>query len=112
MDNPLNSFLIEGRVVANPLVKETAKGTPLCTFSIASARHLNHSNEKEVSIFDIETWAALAEICGKELKKGREVRVVGRLKQDRWTGTDGKTRSLIKVVAEHVEFMPIQEKTA
>jgi single-stranded DNA-binding protein len=32
--------------------------------------------------------------------------VVGRLKQDRWTGTDGKQYSKIKVVAEHVEFKP------
>jgi single-strand DNA-binding protein len=34
------------------------------------------------------------------------VRVVGRLKQDRWTGTDGKPRSAVKIVAEHVEFKP------
>ena len=39
-------------------------------------------------------------------KKGRGVRVVGRLKQDRWTGTDGKPRSKIAIVAEHVEFRP------
>jgi single-strand DNA-binding protein len=39
-------------------------------------------------------------------KKGRGVRVVGRLKQDRWTGDDGKQRSRITIVAEHVEFRP------
>jgi single-strand DNA-binding protein len=34
------------------------------------------------------------------------VRVVGRLKQDRWNGSDGKPRSRIAIVAEHVEFRP------
>jgi len=34
------------------------------------------------------------------------VRIVGRLKQDRWNGNDGKTHSKILIVAEHVEFRP------
>lgn len=35
------------------------------------------------------------------------VRVVGRLKQNRWTDKDGKRTSRINVVADHVEFRPI-----
>jgi single-strand DNA-binding protein len=31
---------------------------------------------------------------------------VGRLKQDRWNGADGKPHSKIAIVAEHVEFRP------
>jgi single-strand DNA-binding protein len=31
---------------------------------------------------------------------------VGRLKQDRWNGTDGKLHSRVTIVAEHVEFRP------
>jgi single-strand DNA-binding protein len=42
-------------------------------------------------------------MCGH---KGRGVRVVGRLKQSRWTDTDGKTKSRVSIVAEHVEFRP------
>ena len=34
------------------------------------------------------------------------MRVVGRLKQDRWMDTDGKQRAKVKIVAEHVEFKP------
>jgi len=34
------------------------------------------------------------------------VRVVGRLKQDRWEDPEGKTRSKVHIVAEHVEFKP------
>lgn len=36
----------------------------------------------------------------------RGVRVVGRLKQDRWTSPEGQTRSKVSIVAEHVEFKP------
>ena len=40
------------------------------------------------------------------MRKGRGVRVVGRLKQDRWQGEDEKMRERYVVVAEHVEFHP------
>ena len=59
-----------------------------------------------VSYFDVTTWARLAEVCGEYLKKGRGVRVVGRLKQDRWTSPEGQGRSKVSIVAEHVEFKP------
>jgi single-strand DNA-binding protein len=88
--------------------RQTPKGTPVCTFSLASNRFFRQDSglEKEVSFFDVETWARLAEACSNKGKKGRGVRVVGRLKQDRWTGNDGTPRSRITIVAEHVEFRP------
>jgi single-strand DNA-binding protein len=106
--NALNSILVEGNVVRDPIVKETPRGTAVCTFSIASNRYFKQDDEfeEETSFFEIESWGRLADACGKGCLKGRGVRVVGRLKQDRWTGTDGKNMSKIKVVAEHVEFKP------
>jgi single-strand DNA-binding protein len=62
--------------------------------------------EKEVSFFDVESWSKLAEHCYNQGHKGRGVRVVGRLKQDRWSGSDGKAHTRIAIVAEHVEFRP------
>jgi single-strand DNA-binding protein len=106
--NALNSILIEGNIVRDPIVKETPRGTQVCNFSIASNRFYRQDDEmeQETSFFEVESWAKLAEACGKGCYKGRGVRVVGRLKQDRWTGTDGKNYSKVKVVAEHVEFKP------
>ena len=106
--NNLNSILIEGNLVRDPLIKSTPKGTPVCTFSLASNRFFKQDAgfEKEVSFFDVETWAKLAENCYSLGHKGRGVRVVGRLKQERWTGPDGKSRSRITIIAEHVEFRP------
>ena len=104
----LNSLIIEGNVVRDPVIKATSKGTQLCLFSIASNRFFrqDEKNSQETSFFDVETWSSLAELCGENCKKGRGVRVVGRLKQDRWIGTDGKQYSKVKVVAEHIEFKP------
>jgi single-strand DNA-binding protein len=86
----------------------TPKGTAVCKFSVACNRSYKQDDEfqKEVSFFDVSTWMRLAEVCGEYLKKGRGVRVVGRLKQDRWTDPDGKPHSRVEIVAEHVEFRP------
>jgi len=106
--NNLNSILIEGNMVRDPSLRTTPKGTSVCNFSLASNRFFKQDSglEKEVSFFEVETWAKLAEACSNIGKKGRGVRVVGRLKQDRWTGNDGKPHSRITIVAEHVEFRP------
>ena len=110
--NNLNSILIEGNLVRDPVFRTTPKGTPVCTFSLASNRFFKQDSglEREVSFFEVETWAKLAEACNSLGKKGRGVRVVGRLKQGRWTGDDGKPRSRISIVAEHVEFRPETKK--
>jgi single-strand DNA-binding protein len=112
--NNLNSILIEGNMVRDPLFRSTPKGTPVCTFSLASNRFFKQDSglEKEVGFFDVETWAKLAEQCSTLGHKGRGVRVVGRLKQERWNGSDGKPRSRITIVAEHVEFRPEFKKEA
>jgi single-strand DNA-binding protein len=106
--NNLNSIIIEGNLVRDPLFRSTTKGTPLCTFSIASNRYYKQDSglANEVSFFDVESWSKLAESCYNLGHKGRGVKVVGRLKQDRWNGPDGKQRSRISIVAEHVEFRP------
>jgi single-strand DNA-binding protein len=110
MNNNLNSVLIEGNLVRDPVIKTTTKGTALCTFSLASNRYYrrNDAMEQEVSYFDIQTWGNLADDCYGNGKKGRGARVVGRLKQERWSDEDGKARSKVLIVAEHVEFKPVR----
>ncbi|MBW8003189.1 MAG: single-stranded DNA-binding protein [Planctomycetes bacterium] len=105
--NNLNSILLEGNLTKDPELLYTSKGTPVCTFPIACNRYFKNDGEnvQEVSYFEVTAWSRLAEVCNEYLKKGRGVRIVGRLKQDRWEA-DGATRSKVYIVAEHVEFKP------
>lgn len=113
--NNLNQILIEGNLTRDPVLKKTPKGTSICTFSVASNRyHKNEGSEEfaqEVSFFDITAWQELADKCAKELTNGRGVRVIGRLKQDRWTDKETQQgRSKIYIIAEHVVFKPENKK--
>jgi len=111
--NNLNSVLLEGNMVRDPLFRSTSKGTSVCNFTVASNRFYrqNSNLEKEVGFFDVEVWGRLADACSSQGRKGRGVRVVGRLKQDRWTGNDGKNHAKIAIVAEHVEYRSDFKKT-
>ncbi|MCL2176114.1 MAG: single-stranded DNA-binding protein, partial [Treponema sp.] len=96
--NSLNSILLEGNLVKDPMMKSTSKGTQICTLRLAANRYYKSDNqspnyEKETSFFDVETWAKLAEACYSKGKKGRGLRVVGRLKQNRWNDPEGKPQS-------------------
>jgi len=115
--NNLNSILIEGNLTKDALLRSTPKGTQICTMRLASNRWYKLDNqssgfEKETSFFDVETWGKLAESCSVKGQKGRGVRVVGRLKQNRWNDSDGKLHSRVTIVAEHVDFRPIFNKNA
>ena len=101
--NNLNSVLIEGFVVSDPELSYTDKGDAACKFKVESHRSYKAEEKlaEEVNYFDISTHIRLAEVCAEYLKKGRGVRVVGRLKQD---------GEKILIEAEHVEFKPQKEK--
>lgn len=109
--NSLNSILVEGNLVKDPNTKTLPSGSQVCDFTLATNRFYKNGEEgfeKEVSYFDIEAWSRLGTACAQNLKKGRGVRVVGRLKQDRWVDPEGKQRAKVKIVAEHVEFKTIK----
>ena len=107
--NSLNSIIVEGNVVKTPEIRQTPKGTPVCTVGVAVNRWykgVDGELQKEVSFFDVDTWGQLAKACSETCQKGRGIRVVGRLKQSRWQDNEGKTKSKVYIVAEHVEFKP------
>ena len=106
--NNLNSVLLEGHLCRDPDVGETTKGTPVCTLAVASTRSYkleSGERQEEVSFVDVKMWGKLASVCGSHLKKGRSVRVVGRLKQDRWVCGE-QHHAKVLIVAEQVEFQP------
>lgn len=101
-----NSIVMEGNLVRDPTLVTTPKGSKVCKFSIAHNRYYQVNDEKrsEVSFFDVEVWNQMAVKCHGELKKGKSVRVAGRLKQDRWLDENGKQHSRVKIIGNDVQF--------
>lgn len=106
--NALNSILLEGSLVADPIELTYPEGTIACYFNLSSDRFFkipgSGALEKQTGIFKIIAWSRLAVSCLETLKEGRGVRVVGRLVHD-----PGDSPS-VYIVAEHVEFKPVTKE--
>jgi single-strand DNA-binding protein len=79
-------------------------------FAIAVNRFFRDAKAEameEVMFITVQVWGAFAKSCLAYLQKGRGVRVVRRLRQERWTDKDGGNCERIIVVAEHVEFKSV-----
>ena len=106
--NNLNSILLEGNLCRDPELRYTPAGSPLCSLVVSSTRTYKRDGApvEEVSFVEAVTAGKLATVCAEHLSKGRGVRLVGRIKQERWEDAAGNARSKVVIVAEHVEFQP------
>jgi single-strand DNA-binding protein len=101
----MNKVVLIGNLTRDPELSQTSNGVPMCRFSIAVNRNFkNSSGEREADFFNIIAWRELGELCGRYLRKGLKVGVVGSL-QTRTYEQDGIKKYATDVVADEVEFL-------
>lgn len=102
--NMINSLIIEGVVSGEPHYVESV-GVLKCTIAVERSYKDRDGNEvTEVSQFKVVCSGRLAEYANSHMKDGVGVRVVGRLKENKWSDGDGVSHSEVQVVAEHIEI--------
>lgn len=101
MANNLNSLILEGVVSGEPHLVETSD---VLNFTVETTRYYkNRAGEdvEEKSQFKVVVYGRM---CKLPLKDGVVIRVVGRLKQNKWNDSEGVAHSEVQVVAEHIEI--------
>lgn len=101
----MNKLFVTGRLVKDPEMRDLKVGNETvkhCRFRIAIARR---NTENETDFFNVVVWRKQAENCGKYLKKGSQVSVVGRIENSMFKGKDGKDVQATEIIAEEVEFL-------
>ena len=102
----MNKVYLIGNLTRDPEVSETSNGTALCRFSIAVNRnYTDEDGEKIADYFNITTWRGQAETCGKYLKKGSKVAILGSLQNRSYDDKDGNRRTVTDIVASEIEFL-------
>ncbi len=100
--NSLNSILIEGALVGDPVAKNKR-----VTFIVRFHRFFNKDNARheEIGVVLVEALGPLGRLCSKTLKNGKGVRIVGRIRAtDSIQGSEIPYRILVH--AETVELKP------
>ena len=102
----MNKVILVGNLTRDPELSETPRGVSVCRFSIAVSRDFaNADGSRDVDFFNITVWRGRAENCGKYLKKGNKVAVVGSLQTRSYEDKDGIKRNVTDIVANEVEFL-------
>lgn len=104
----VNKVFLVGALGADPEMKYTNSGTPICNFRIATSERYKDrdGNQKEKTEWHrVVAWSKLAEICGQYLAKGRQVYVEGSLSTRSWDDQDGNKRYMTEIVAREVQFL-------
>ncbi len=105
----LNKVIIIGRLTADPVLRSTANGQAVSSFSVATNRYWTSKNgEKgeETEFHNVVVWGRQAEVVTQFVHKGDMIMVEGRLKTRTWQGKDGQNRRTTEIIAERVQFGP------
>lgn len=86
---------LSGTVATEPVYKELADRTPLCSFRLAvNARRYDRGTGAYVdgatSWYSVTCWRHLAVNAHASLEKGQRVLVTGRLQVEEWDSPDGR----------------------
>jgi single-strand DNA-binding protein len=112
----LNSVQIIGRLVADPELRYTQKGAPVCDFRIASSRRYKNretgEQQEETLFINIVAWRRQAELANDYLKKGSAVLIEGRVRSRQWESAQGEKRSAIEIVARRIQFLDMPQAGA
>ena len=102
----MNKVILVGNLTRDPELSETPSGVAVCRFAIAVSRdYANADGTREADFFNITVWRSRAENCGKYLKKGSKVAVVGSLQTRSYEDKDGIKRNVTDIIASEVEFL-------
>lgn len=108
MAKGINKVLLIGYLGADPEMRYTATGTPVCNFRLAtneSYKDRDGNQQDKTEWHSIVAWQKLAEICGQYLTKGKQVYIEGKLQTRSWDDPDGNKRYKTEIVAREVQFL-------
>ena len=108
MARGVNKVILIGNLGADPELRYTPDGTPVCNFRMATTEgwSTREGEQREHTEWHtVVTWRRLAEICGEYLAKGRTVYVEGRLRTRSWEDQNGVTQYRTEIDARDVQML-------
>ena len=104
----VNKAAILGRLGADPKLKYTPTGQPVCELRVATSESYADkagTKQERTEWHRAVAWGKTAENCAKFLQKGRQVYIDGKLQTRQWDDKDGKKHYTTEIVAQNVVFV-------
>jgi single-strand DNA-binding protein len=103
----INRVQLSGRATRDIVLRYAPDGTPVATFTMAFNRYVKSAEGwREIPGFiGAVVSGALAERCAERVRKGSALYLEGRLQTRTYRTTDGRSRSLVEIRADQVQFL-------
>ena len=96
-----NLTILTGRITKDLELKQAGQ-TQVTNFSLAVD---NPFKKDGTSFFDIAAFGKTAQLLTDYCGKGSKILIEGNLKQDRFQDKEGNNRSVVRVIANRIEFL-------
>lgn len=103
----LNNVQLIGHLGKDPEARYTPTGKMVCVFSLAvnDIWGSGEQRQEHTNWLQIEAWNGLAETCTKNLRKGRQIFVEGRIRVENYEDQNGDRRYSFRIVATNIQFL-------
>ena len=104
----INKALLIGNLGQDPELKYMPTGDAVCNFTVATTESWKdrEGNQQERTEWHrIVAFRRLAEICGKYLKKGKQVYIEGKIQTRSWEDKDGVKKYTTEIVADQMKML-------
>lgn len=101
----LNEATIQGRLIADPVIKQSPHGKKVCTITLACSRdYKTESGERPADFINVVCWSHLADFIEKNFKKGQMLIAKGRIQSRMYQDKNKIKRYVTELIAENLYF--------
>lgn len=109
----LNLIAIQGRLAADPEMRQTTTGKSVASFTLACDRGRKDANgNSQTDWISCTAWEKTAEFICKYFQKGSMIAVDGRLQSRQYQDKNGQNRTAIEVVVQNANFCGKSDSSA
>lgn len=108
----INKVVLVGRLTKDPVLRKTANGVSVTSFTVACTRRFKQDGQPEADFINTVAWNKTADIVAQYTHKGSLVGVEGRIQTRSYDDKDGKRVYVTEVVADSVQFLESKSAAA
>ena len=101
----LNKVLLCGRLVADPELKMTPAGVPVCSFRLAVNRKYQKEGEQNADFISCVAWRQRAEFISRYFNKGSSICLEGSIQTRKYADQNGKTHYTTEIIIDDAYFV-------
>lgn len=108
----INRVVLVGRLTKDPVLRKTANGASVVSFTVACTRRFKQEGQPEADFINTVAWNKTADIVQQYTHKGSLVGVEGRIQTRSYDDQSGKRVYVTEVVADSVQFLESKSAAA